>query len=76
MGNYVYTRNGPHELEIDSAIVWDDQYGVSIEYPFFAIGKLVKCWVTDVIPADKTCKLKLINYDAGIFADDLPEVSE
>lgn len=76
MGNYVYTRNGPHELEIDSAIVWDDQYGVSIEYPFFAIGQLVKCWVTDVIPADKTCKLKLINYDAGIFADDLPEVSE
>lgn len=76
MGNYVYTRNGPHELEIDSAIVWDDQYGVSIEYPFFAIGQLVRCWVTDVIPADKTCKLKLINYDAGIFADDLPEVSE
>ena len=76
IGDYVFTRNGSHELEIDSAIVWDDQYGVSIEYPFFAIGQLVKCWVTDVIPADKTCKLKLINYDAGIFADDLPEVSE
>lgn len=76
IGDYVFTRNGSHELEIDSAIVWDDQYGVSIEYPFFAIGQLVKCWVTDVIPADKTCKLKLINYDAGIFADDLPEVLE
>lgn len=74
--DYVYMRNGSHELTIDSELTWDPLFGVSLEYPFFAIGRLVKCWVTDVIPADKTCKLKLINYDAGIFEDDLPEVSE
>lgn len=74
--DYVYMRNGSHELTIDSELTWDPLFGVSLEYPFFAIGRLVKCWVTDVIPGDNTCKLKLINYDAGIFADDLPEVSE
>ena len=69
--DYVFNRINAHVLEIDAPIEWDPQFGVSIEAPFFAIGQLVKCWVTDIIPNDKKCTLKLINYDAGIFADDL-----
>ena len=36
-----------------------------------AIGELVRCWVTGVTPADKTCELTLINYADDIFTDDL-----
>ena len=69
--DYVFNRINAHVLEIDAPIEWDPQFGVSIEAPFFAIGQLVKCWVTDILPNDKKCTLKLINYDAGIFEDDL-----
>lgn len=69
--DYIYTRNGPHELTLDTALTWDPEYGSVIEYPFFAIGEMVKCWVTEVIPQDKRVKLKLINYNEDIFTDDL-----
>ena len=69
--DYVYSRNGPHELTLDTALTWDPEYGSVIEYPFFAIGEMVRCWVTEVSPQDKRVKLKLINYNEGIFIDDL-----
>ena len=56
---------------IDSALTWNADFGVSIEYPFFAIGELVKCWVTEIQPSDKKCTVKLINYNAEVFTDDL-----
>ena len=74
---HVYSRINAHVLEIDAPIEWDPQFGVSIEAPFFAIGQLVKCWVTDIIPNDKKCTIKLINYNADIFTDDItPEETE
>ena len=70
---YTFTRTDSHHLVIDRAMpAWNDEYGSSLEYPFFAIGELVVCWVTAVTPQDKTCNLKLINYSEDIFADDLP----
>ena len=69
--DYIYTRNGPHELTLDTALTWDPEYGSVIEYPFFAIGEMVKCWVTEVSPQDKRVKLKLINYNEDIFINDL-----
>ena len=74
---HVYSRINAHQLEIDAPITWDPQYGASIEPPFFAIGEMVKCWVTDIIPNDKKCTIKLINYNADIFTDDIkPEETE
>lgn len=74
---HVYSRISAHQLEIDAPIIWDPQYGASIEPPFFAIGEMVKCWVTDIIPNDKKCTIKLINYNADIFTDDIkPEETE
>ena len=74
---HVYNRISAHQLEIDAPIIWDPQYGASIEPPFFAIGEMVKCWVTDIIPNDKKCTIKLINYNADIFTDDItPEETE
>lgn len=74
---HVYSRVSAHQLEIDAPITWDPQYGASIELPFFAIGEMVKCWVTDIIPNDKKCTIKLINYNADIFTDDItPEETE
>jgi hypothetical protein len=70
---YTFTRTDSHHLVIDRAMpAWNDEFGSSLEYPFFAIGELVVCWVTAVTPQDKTCNLKLINYSEDIFADDLP----
>lgn len=70
---YTFTRTDSHHLIIDRAMpAWNDEYGISLEYPFFAIGELVVCWVTAVTPQDKTCNLKLINYSEGVFIDDLP----
>ena len=70
---YTFTRTDSHHLVIDRAMpAWNDEYGISLEYPFFAIGELVVCWVTAVTPQDKTCNLKLINYSEDVFADDLP----
>ena len=68
---YTYTRGDSHHLVIDSSFVWNDDYGVTMEYPFFAIGELVKCWVTAVKPEDKKVSLTLVNYDEDIFTDDL-----
>ena len=74
---HVYNRISAHQLEIDAPIIWDPQYGASIEPPYFAIGEMVKCWVTDIIPNDKKCTIKLINYNADIFTDDIaPEETE
>ena len=70
---YTFTRTDSHHLVIDRAMpAWNEEYGSSLEYPFFAIGELVVCWVTAVTPQDKTCNLKLINYSENVFVDDLP----
>lgn len=69
---YTYTRTDSHHLVIDRELPsWSDDYGQTIEYPFFAIGELVKCWVTAVNPQDKKVSLTLVNYDEDIFKDDL-----
>lgn len=68
-----FSRVDAHHLTLDSApFSWNDRYGADLEYPFFAIGEVVVCWVSAVAPQDKTCDLTLINYSAGIFTDDLP----
>lgn len=68
-----FTRIDTHHIALDSDIfAWDDRYGADLEYPFFAIGELVTCWVTAVTPQDKTCELTLINYSEDIFTDDPP----
>ena len=67
-----FTRKDSHHITLDSDIFsWDDRYGADLEYPFFAIGEMVICWVTAVTPQDKTCELTLINYSEDIFTDDL-----
>jgi hypothetical protein len=67
-----FTRKDSHHLHLSAAMFqWDDRYGADLEYPFFAIGEMVRCWVTGVTPADKTCELTLINYSADIFIDDI-----
>lgn len=50
---------------------WHEDYGSMLEYPFFAIGELLKCWVTSVKPNNKSCTLELVNYDERVFIDDL-----
>lgn len=50
---------------------WNSDYGTVMEYPFFAIGELVKCWVNNVKPSGKSCTLELVNYDERVFDDDL-----
>ena len=67
-----FTRVDSHHLQLsDAMFTWNERYGADLEYPFFAIGELVRCWVTGVTPADKTCELTLINYADDIFTDDL-----
>ena len=69
---YTFSRVDSHHLTIDRDLPpWNDEFGVSLEYPFFAIGEMVVCWVVSVTPQDKTCTLKLINYSADVFTDDL-----
>ena len=66
--NYPYTRTDTYKLVLGSSLFdWDKNYGATIEYPFFAIGEIVPCWVQSVDPGDKSCTLKLVNYDARIF---------
>ena len=66
--NYAFVRKDALTLEISgSFIAWDPEYGKTLEYPFFAIGEIVPCWVQSVEPGDKSCSLKLVNYDARIF---------
>ena len=66
--NYAFVRKGNFTLEISGSFIpWDPEYGKTIEYPFFAIGEIVPCWVQSVEPGDKSCTLKLVNYDSRIF---------
>lgn len=66
--NYPFVRKDNFTLEISgSFIAWDPEYGKTLEYPFFAIGEIVPCWVQSVEPGDKSCTLKLVNYDERIF---------
>lgn len=66
--SYTFTRIGTYTLALESSLFdWDENYGVTIEYPFFAIGEIVPCWVQSVEPGDKSCTLKLVNYDSRIF---------
>lgn len=66
--SYAFTRVGTYKLALGSSLFdWDENYGATIEYPFFAIGEIVPCWVQSVEPGDKTCTLKLVNYDSRIF---------
>ena len=65
---YSYSRQTDFKLVLSDALFpWDQNYGVTIEYPFFAIGEIVPCWVQSVEPGDKSCTLKLVNYDSRIF---------
>ena len=75
-GEYTFRRAGNHSLVLDSdpGIIWDDEFGVSLEYPLFAIGELQLCWVTAVKPeGNNRCSLSLINYSEEIFRDDIKE---
>ena len=66
--SYAFTRVETYKLALGSSLFdWDENYGSTIEYPFFAIGDIVPCWVQSVEPGDKSCTLKLVNYDARIF---------
>ena len=66
--NYAFVRKDNFTLEISGSFIpWDPEYGATIEYPFFVIGEIVPCWVQSVEPGDKSCSLKLVNYDARIF---------
>lgn len=66
--SYAFTRIGTYTLALESSLFdWDENYGVTIEYPFFAIGEIVPCWVQAVESGDKSCTLKLVNYDSRIF---------
>ncbi len=68
-----FTRIDSRHLQLsqDLPFSWQEEYGSALEYPFFAIGELVKCWVTDVKPNNKSCTLELVNYDERVFKDDL-----
>ena len=66
--SYAFTRIGTYKLALGSSLFdWDENYGTTIEYPFFAIGEILPCWVQSVEPGDKSCTLKLVNYDSRIF---------
>ena len=76
---YTFNRIDSHTLELDTApdFVWDDEFGVSLEYPLFAIGELQLCWVTAVKPeSNNRCSLSLINYSEDIFRDDIKEKNQ
>lgn len=66
--NYAFVRKDALTLEISGSFIpWDPEYGKTLEYPFFAIGEIMPCWVQSVEPGDKSCTLKLVNYDSRIF---------
>lgn len=66
--NYPFVRKDALTLEISGSFIpWDPEYGKTLEYPFFAIGEIVPCWVQSVEPGDKSCTLKLVNYDERVF---------
>ena len=68
-----YRRIDSRTLELYEVLPfeWNSDYGTVMEYPFFAIGELVKCWVNNVKPSGKSCTLELVNYDERVFNDDL-----
>ena len=49
---------------------WDVDFGSSIEYPYFAVGNILPCWITDVQISEDKCTLTLINYDSRVFNSD------
>ena len=49
---------------------WDADFGSSIEYPYFAVGNILPCWITDVQISEDKCTLTLINYDSRVFNSD------
>ena len=66
--NYAFVRKDNFTLEISGSFIpWDPEYGKTLEYPFFAIGEIMPCWVQSVEPGDKSCTLKLVNYDERVF---------
>lgn len=71
-----YTREDSHNLILADALpAWDPRYDEDLERPYFAIGDMKICWVTDVSPSDKSVELKLVNYNSDVFIDDLPLTS-
>lgn len=68
-----YRRIDSRTLELYESLPfeWSSDYGTIMEYPFFAIGELVKCWINNVKPSGKSCILELVNYDERVFDDDL-----
>lgn len=68
-----YRRIDSRTLELYEVLPfeWNSDYGTVMEYPFFAIGELVKYWVNNVKPSGKSCTLELVNYDERVFNDDL-----
>ena len=49
---------------------WDSDFGSSIEYPYFAVGNILPCWITDIQISEDKCTLTLINYDSRVFNSD------
>ena len=49
---------------------WDLDFGSSIEYPYFAVGNILPCWITDIQISEDKCTLTLINYDNRVFNSD------
>ena len=49
---------------------WDLDFGSSIEYPYFAVGNIIPCWITDIQISEDKCTLTLINYDSRVFNSD------
>ena len=49
---------------------WDADFGSSIEYPYFAVGNILPCWITDIQISEDKCTLTLINYDSRVFNSD------
>ena len=71
-----YTRGDSHNLILADALpAWDSRFDEDLERPYFAIGDMKICWVTDVSPSDKSVELKLVNYNSDVFIDDLPLTS-
>ena len=49
---------------------WDANFGSSIDYPYFAVGNILPCWITDIQISEDKCTLTLINYDNRVFNSD------
>lgn len=49
---------------------WSNDFGSSVEYPYFAVGNVLPCWITDVQINSNSCTLTLVNYDSRVFNGD------